>query len=52
MADLSATTKIKTLMITACWTEFHIKYLDSEKNFTPVQILFISPNSNETQNLD
>ncbi len=25
MADLSATTKIETLMITVCWTEFHIK---------------------------
>ncbi len=24
MADLSATTKIETLMITVCWTEFHI----------------------------
>ncbi len=27
MAALSATTKIETLMITVCWTEFHIKNL-------------------------
>ncbi len=25
MADLSATIKIETLMVTVCWTEFHIK---------------------------
>ncbi len=25
MADLSGTTKNETLMITICWTEFHIK---------------------------
>ncbi len=24
MVDLSATTKIETLIITVCWTEFHI----------------------------
>ncbi len=29
MADLSATTKIETFMITVCWTEFHIKYKES-----------------------
>ncbi len=32
MADLSATTKIETFMITVCWTEFHIKItIKSEK---------------------
>ncbi len=29
MGDLSATIKIETLMITVCWTEFHIKYKES-----------------------
>ncbi len=26
MANLSASTKIETFMITVCWIEFHIKY--------------------------
>ncbi len=33
MADLSATTKIETLIITVCWTDFHIKQpLETFKN--------------------
>ncbi len=32
MADLSATTKIETLMITVCWTEFHINAETDGKN--------------------
>ncbi len=28
VVDLSTTTKIETLIVTVCWTEFHIKIQD------------------------
>ncbi len=39
MADLSGTTKIETLMIMVCWTEFHIKTIKEVKWNISLKIL-------------
>ena len=41
MADKSATTKIETLMITVCWTEFHITYMADLSVTTKIETLMI-----------
>ena len=42
MVDLSATTKIETLMITVCWTEFHITYMVDLSATTKFETLIIT----------
>ncbi len=42
MADLSATTKIETFMITVCWTEFHITYMAGLSATTKIETLIIT----------
>ncbi len=41
MAGLSATTKIETLMITVCFTEFHITYMADLSAAMRIEILMI-----------
>ncbi len=42
MADLYNITKIKTLIITVCWTEFHITYMADLYSITKIKTLIIT----------
>ncbi len=42
MANLSATTKIKTFIITVCWTEFHITYMSDLSATTKIETFIIT----------
>jgi len=42
IADLSGTTKIETIMITVCWTEFYITYMPNLSATTKIETLMIT----------